>query len=63
MPLIIAVLGFLLTGIVEGQHSFLGIAGVKEKSVILLHGKIYKTVPSERLMQEFEKILQDVLAN
>ncbi|HCH92617.1 MAG TPA: hypothetical protein DE061_02900 [Clostridiales bacterium] len=62
-PLKISVLGCPLNGIGEGEHSDLGIAGGKEKSVILLHGKIYKTVPSERLMQEFEKILQDVLSN
>ncbi len=61
-PLKISVLGCPLNGIGEGEHSDLGIAGGKEKSVILLHGKIYKTVPSERLMQEFEEILQDVLS-
>ena len=62
-PIKISILGCPLNGIGEGENSDLGIAGGKEKSVILLHGKILKTVPSERLMEEFDKILQEVLSN
>lgn len=62
-PIKISILGCPLNGIGEGENSDLGIAGGKEKSVILLNGKILKTVPSERLMEEFDKILQEVLSN
>lgn len=62
-PVKISILGCPLNGIGEGENSDLGIAGGKDKSVILLHGKIFKTVPSEHLMEEFDKILQEVLSN
>ncbi len=61
-PLTISVLGCPLNGIGEGENSDLGIAGGKEKSVILKEGKIYKTVKSEVLLEEFSKILQEVLS-
>ncbi len=60
-PLIISVLGCPLNGIGEGENSDLGIAGGKEKSVILKDGKIYKTVKTQDLLPEFNKILQEVL--
>lgn len=62
-PLKISVLGCPLNGIGEGEHSDIGIAGGKDKSVILLHGKIYKTVPSVNLMTEFDNLLKEVLSN
>lgn len=62
MPLKISVLGCPLNGIGEGEHSDIGIAGGKEKSVIMLRGKIYKTVDSVNLMAEFEEILAKVLS-
>ncbi len=61
-PLTISVLGCPLNGIGEGENSDLGIAGGKDKSVILKDGKIYKTVKSEVLLEEFSKILQEVLS-
>ena len=61
-PVKISILGCPLNGIGEGEHSDIGIAGGKEKSVILLRGKIYKTVPSANLMEEFDKLLQEVLS-
>ncbi len=60
-PLTISVLGCPLNGIGEGENSDLGIAGGKEKSVILKDGKIYKTVKTQDLLSEFNKILQEVL--
>lgn len=59
----ISILGCPLNGIGEGENSDLGIAGGKEKSVILKDGKIYKTVKSDVLIEEFNKILQEVLSN
>lgn len=60
-PLTISILGCPLNGIGEGENSDLGIAGGKEKSVILKDGKILKTVNSVDLMTEFDKLLQEVL--
>lgn len=56
-PLKISVLGCPLNGIGEGENSDLGIAGGKDKSVILVDGKIFKTVENDILLQEFEKLL------
>lgn len=61
-PLTISILGCPLNGIGEGENSDLGIAGGKEKSVILKDGKIFKTVNSADLMTEFDKLLQEVLS-
>ena len=61
-PLTISILGCPLNGIGEGENSDLGIAGGKEKSVILKDGKILKTVNSDDLMTEFDKLLQEVLS-
>ena len=61
-PLTISILGCPLNGIGEGENSDLGIAGGKEKSVILKDGKILKTVNSVDLMVEFDKLLQEVLS-
>lgn len=61
-PLTISILGCPLNGIGEGENSDLGIAGGKEKSVILKDGKIFKTVNSADLMAEFDKLLQEVLS-
>lgn len=61
-PLTISVLGCPLNGIGEGENCDLGIAGGKEKSVILKDGKIYKTVKSCDLVVEFNKVLQEVLS-
>lgn len=61
-PLTISILGCPLNGIGEGENSDLGIAGGKEKSVILKDGKILKTVNSADLMAEFDKLLQEVLS-
>ena len=61
-PIKISILGCPLNGIGEGENSDLGIAGGKEKSVILKDGKILKTVNSVDLMTEFDKLLQEVLS-
>lgn len=61
-PLTISILGCPLNGIGEGENSDLGIAGGKDKSVILKDGKILKTVNSVDLMTEFDKLLQEVLS-
>lgn len=60
-PLTISILGCPLNGIGEGENSDLGIAGGKEKSVILKDGKIFKTVKSENLLEEFDRVLKETL--
>lgn len=57
-PLKISVLGCPLNGIGEGENSDLGIAGGKEKSVIMVDGKIFKTVDNAELLGEFKKLLE-----
>lgn len=58
----ISVLGCPLNGIGEGENSDLGVAGGKEKSVILLGRRIYKTVDSCDLKAEFMSLLDKVLS-
>ncbi|MEG2541198.1 MAG: flavodoxin-dependent (E)-4-hydroxy-3-methylbut-2-enyl-diphosphate synthase, partial [Clostridia bacterium] len=58
----ISVLGCPLNGIGEGENSDLGIAGGKEKSVIMVAGKIYETVDSAVLVPRFMEILHQVLS-
>lgn len=60
-PLKISVMGCPLNGIGEGEGSDIGIAGGKEKSVLLKDGKIYKTINSQDLMPEFLNLLNQVL--
>ena len=60
-PLKISVMGCPLNGIGEGEGSDIGIAGGKEKSVLLKDGKIYKTIDSKDLMCEFLNLLNQVL--
>ena len=48
----IAVMGCVVNGIGEGSHADIGVAGGKEKSVIMKKGVIVKTVPNERILEE-----------
>jgi len=59
--LTISILGCPLNGIGEGENSDLGIAGGKDKSIILKDGKIFKTVKSTELFDEFEKLLKEMI--
>ena len=63
LPLKIAVMGCPLNGIGEGKHADLGVAGGKEKSVIMKNGEIFETVPSELLMPHFMALLDEYVAN
>ena len=60
-PLTVSVMGCPLNGIGEGEGSDVGIAGGKEKSVLLKDGKIYKTIDSKDLLCEFMQLLDEVL--
>lgn len=61
-PIKISVLGCPLNGIGEGKNSDIGIAGGKDKSVLMKYGKIYKTVENDLLFKEFKQILSEVLS-
>ena len=62
LPLKIAVMGCPLNGIGEGRHAHLGIAGGKDKSVIMCDGEIVATVRSDMLMPYFMTLLDDYIA-
>lgn len=59
-PLKIAVMGCPLNGIDEGKNSDVGIAGGKEKSVIMLKGEIYKTIDSKCIKEELLKAIEQL---
>lgn len=61
-PLKVAVMGCPLNGIGEGKHADLGIAGGKDRSVIMRNGEIVATVPTETLMPHFMAMLDDHIA-
>lgn len=61
IPLKIAVMGCPLNGIGEGEGSNLGVAGGKEKSVILKDGKIFEMVSSELLIPHFMTLLDEYI--
>ncbi len=56
-PLKISVLGCPLNGIGEGENSDFGIAGGKDKSVILVDGRIYKTVDNSELLEQLSRLI------
>lgn len=62
VPLKIAVMGCPLNGIGEGKGADLGVAGGKDKSVIMRDGEIYETVGSELLMPHFMMLVDDYIA-
>lgn len=60
-PIRISVMGCPLNGIGEAEGSDLGIAGGRDKSVILRKGKIIATVSNELLMPHFMMLLDEYL--
>ncbi len=63
LPLKISVMGCPLNGIGEGKHSNLGIAGGKERSVIMRDGEIVTTVDTNMLMPLFMSMLDEYIAD
>lgn len=58
VPLKISVLGCPLNGIGEGKHSDIGVAGGKDRSVILVDGKVLCTVENALIMPTLERLIQ-----
>ncbi len=56
----VSVLGCPLNGIGEGKNSDIGIAGGKEKSVILKGGEIFETVDSSIVFDRFMEIFGEI---
>jgi len=62
IPLKIAVMGCIVNGIGEGKDADFGVASGKERSVIFLKGKPYKTVENSLVLSEM-RILLEKFAN
>ncbi len=57
-PLKIAVMGCIVNGIGEGRDADFGVACGKDRSVIFLQGRPYKTVENNLIVQEMCKLLE-----
>ena len=57
---VVAVMGCVVNGIGEGAHADIGIAGGKEKSALIKHGKVLRTIPNEKIIEVLlEEIAKD----
>ena len=53
-------MGCVVNGIGEGAHADIGIAGGKEKSALIKHGKVLRTIPNEKIIEVLlEEIAKD----
>ncbi|SNX55481.1 flavodoxin-dependent (E)-4-hydroxy-3-methylbut-2-enyl-diphosphate synthase [Thermoanaerobacterium sp. RBIITD] len=57
----IAVMGCAVNGPGEAREADIGIAGGAGEGLIFKHGKVYKKVPEDKLLDEFMKELRNVL--
>jgi len=60
IPLKIAVMGCIVNGIGEGKDADFGVAAGKERSVIFLKGKPYKTVENNQILEEIKALLEKI---
>ncbi len=56
-PLKISILGCVVNGIGEGKEADIGVAGGKDVGIIFEHGKILKTVPTDKLFGELKFLI------
>ncbi len=56
---VIAVMGCVVNGIGEGKRADIGVAGGKEKSAIMRHGEVVKTVPNDRILEELLREIKE----
>jgi len=56
--LTVAVMGCIVNGVGEGRHADIGVAGTKQKAVIFESGKIVKTIPSDTIVEELIKLIE-----
>ena len=57
--LTVAVMGCVVNGVGEGAHADIGVAGGKEKSAIIRKGKIVKTIPNDRILEELLQAIEE----
>lgn len=55
----VAVMGCVVNGIGEGKRADIGVAGGKEKSAIMRHGEVVKTVPNDRILDELLREIKE----
>ena len=48
----IAIMGCVVNGVGEGKHADIGVAGGREKSAIIKHGEVIKTISNEKILDE-----------
>lgn len=48
---VVAVMGCVVNGIGEGAHADIGIAGGKEKSALIKHGKVLRTISNDEIIE------------
>lgn len=61
VPYTVAVMGCVVNGVGEGAHADLGVAGGKDRSAIIKHGKVLRVVPNERIIDELlEELKKDM---
>ena len=62
-PYTVAVMGCVVNGVGEGAHADLGVAGGRDRSALIKHGKILRVIPNEKiiteLLSEMEKDLNE----
>ncbi|MDK2923836.1 MAG: (E)-4-hydroxy-3-methylbut-2-enyl-diphosphate synthase [Pseudothermotoga sp.] len=56
--LTVAVMGCIVNGVGEGRHADIGVAGTKQKAVIFESGRIVKTIPSDTIVDELIKLIE-----
>ena len=55
----VAVMGCVVNGIGEGKHADIGVAGGRDKSAIIKHGAVIKTVPNNQIMDELFRAMKE----
>ncbi len=59
-PITVAVMGCAVNGPGEASAADVGIAGSRGEGLLFQHGKILKTVPQEKLVDELMKLIEEL---
>ncbi len=55
----VAIMGCVVNGIGEGKHADIGVAGGKEKSAIIKHGEVVKTISNDKILDELLREMKE----
>ena len=55
----VAVMGCVVNGVGEGKHADIGIAGGKEKSALIKHGELIRTVSNDKILEELLREMKE----